>query len=288
MATRWQRLRARLTEPFRVTVQREETFEEVNAYSVNGANVLALALAAAVVCALLTFTLIAVTPLRTLLPGFGQLDERTELLALKRDLDAIEAEVSAQEAYTANVQRILVGDVDRYDEAAAAAPEPTFSDSALTVERIPEDEQLRRDVARARTRYTGGAGAGGVPLDQLQFGSPLAGAVSSAFDPTDRHFGVDVVAPAESPVKATLDGYVVEAGWSVATGNVIAVQHPGELISFYKHNSRLLKRRGEHVRRGEAIAIVGNSGTRTDGPHLHFELWHRGRPVNPVTLIDFE
>lgn len=288
MASRWQTLRARLVEPFRVTVQREETFEEVRTYSVNLANVAALIVSACVVTALLTYLLIAITPLRTLLPGFGRINERSELVELNRELRELQEQVDAQEAYTANVQRILVGDVSQYDEAAVAEAVPNFPDSSLRVDRIPEDEQLRQDVARARTRYADGPNSAGVPLDQLQLTPPLLGAVSSRFDPQDRHFGIDVVAPAESPVKATLDGYVVEASWTAQTGNVIAVQHANELISFYKHNSRLLKRRGERVRAGEAIAIVGNTGTRTDGPHLHFELWYRGQPLDPVGLIAFQ
>jgi len=288
MATSWQQLRTRLAEPFRVTVQREETFEEVNTYSVNVANLLAIGLAAGVAVALLTFAIVAVTPLRSLMPGYGQINERSELVELNRELRAIEEKVAAQEAYTANVQRILVGDVEQYDDAAEAPEVIKFPDSALNVARIPEDEALRQDVANSKVRYSVSSDGASVPLQELHFTAPLRGKVSAPFDPTDRHFGVDVVAPAKSPITSILDGYVVDAQWSLETGNVIAVQHPGELLSFYKHNSSLLKRRGERVQAGEAIAIIGNTGTRTDGPHLHFELWHRGQPVNPVSFVTFE
>ena len=288
MASKWQQMRARITEPFRVTVQREETFEEVNTYSVNLANLLLLAAAGATAVALLTVALIALTPLRTLMPGFGAINERSELVRLNRNLREIEAKVAAQEAYTSNVQRILVGDVSQYDDAAEAPATNLFPDSALHVDRIPEDEQLRQDVANSKTRYQGSTSSSGIPLDQLHLTAPIRGTVSSAFDPADRHFGIDVVAPANTPIKSTLDGYVIEAGWSLETGNVIAIQHPSELISFYKHNSELLKRRGDHVSAGEAIAVIGNTGTRTDGPHLHFELWHRGQAINPAAFVTFE
>ena len=291
MPDRWQTLRARLAEPFRITVIREETFEEVDTYSVNWANVLALAAAGVVAVALATFGVVAVTPLRTLLPGFGAIDERSELVQLNRELRELERTVGAQTAYTDNIQRVLVGDVSRYDEAAARAEGTAeFADSALTVERIPEDEALRQDVAGARTRYAeraGGGGGAGVPLGHLHFVAPLKGQVSSAFDAGDAHYGVDVVAPAGTAVKSALGGYVVQAGWTLEYGNVVAVQHAGDLLTFYKHNDRLLKRRGERVSAGEAIAVIGNTGTRTDGPHLHFELWYRGRPVNPVAFVSF-
>lgn len=287
MASKWQAFRERISEPYRVTVKREETFEEVKVYNVNKANLWALAIGAFLTIALLTFALIALTPIRTLLPGFGALNERSELVELNRQLREIEETVEAQNAYTTNVQRILVGDVEAYDEAAEASAE-TIPDSALQTDRIPEDEELRQAVASAKTRYQSTTAGSGVPLDQLHLTPPILGTVSSPFDPTDRHFGVDIVAPSDTPIKAMLDGYIVEAGWSPETGNVIGIQHAGDLITFYKHNSSLLKRTGDFVKAGEAIAIIGNTGTRTDGPHLHFELWHRGQPINPLGFVAFQ
>jgi len=287
MASKWQAFKERMSVPYRVTVKREETYEEVKAYNVNKTNLWALAVGTFLTIALLTFALIALTPLRTLLPGFGALNERSELVELNRQLREIEETVQAQNAYTTNVQRILVGDIEAYDEAAEASSE-AIPDSAIHTERIPEDEALRQAVASAKTRYQANATGAGVPLDQLHLTPPLLGTVSSPFDPTDRHFGVDIVAPSETPIKATLDGYVVDASWSLETGNVIAIQHAGDLLTFYKHNSSLLKRTGDFVKAGEAIAIIGNTGTRTDGPHLHFELWHRGQPINPVGFVAFQ
>jgi len=288
MPTKWQAFRDQMSEPFRVTVKREETFEEIKEYNVNKANLWALAIGAFLTISLLTFALIALTPLRTLLPGYGALNERSELVNLNRELRELEQTVDAQQAYTTNVQRILVGDIEAYDEAAEAASAAAIPDSAIHTERIPEDEELRQAVASAKTRYQSNAAGGGIPLDQLHLTPPLLGTISSPFDPTDRHFGIDVVAPSETPIKATLDGYVVEAGWSLETGNVIGIQHAGDLLSFYKHNSKVLKRTGDFVKAGEAIAIIGNTGTRTDGPHLHFELWHRGQPINPVGFVAFQ
>lgn len=287
MASKWQAFKERVSEPYRVTVKKEETFEEVKVYNVNKANLWALAVGIFLTVALITFAFIALTPIRTLLPGFGALNERTELVNLNRQLREIEETVNAQEAYTTNVQRILVGDVETYDEVAEANTE-AIPDSAIHTERIPEDEQLRQDVASAKTRYQSNTNNGGVPLDQLHLTSPLVGTVSSPFDPTDRHFGIDIVAPSETPIKATLDGYIVVAEWSPENGNVIGIQHAGDLLTFYKHNSSLLKRVGAFVKAGEAVAIIGNTGTRTDGPHLHFELWHRGQPINPVGFVAFQ
>ena len=287
----WPTLRARLADPLRVTVQREETFEEVGAYALTRGGVAALAGVAVAAVMLLTFGLAAATPLRYLLPATVG-EERRELRRLRRELAGLEAEAEAREAYTANVRRLLVGDVAAYDaaaaEAAAAAGDAAADEAALGVERVPEDERLRREVATSRARFTDvGGAAGAVPLSHLTLTSPLDGEVSAGFDAAARHFGVDVVAPAQTPIRAALDGHVVEAAWTQEFGNVIAVQHAGELLSLYKHNAALLKRVGDPVRAGEAIAVIGNTGERSDGPHLHFELWYRGRPVDPVAFVSF-
>ena len=280
-------LRKTLTQPYRVTVLQEGTYEKRGSYSVNLANLLAIAVGLFALLGLLFFSVIALTPLRQIVPGYGEANERAEVTALKSRLEEIEAELAANNAYTANIQRVLVGDTRGYDEAAEAYL-PDVDEDEAEVERIPEDQTLREEVATGRARSGPGLVEAGVPLDQMRLASPLTGRVSSEFDPTGRHFGIDVVAPAGAPVKTVLDGYVVEAGYTIETGNVIAVQHPGNLLSFYKHNSSLLKRTGDFVRAGEAIAVIGNTGTHTDGPHVHLELWHRGQPIDPGRYLRFE
>ncbi len=286
MPSRWHQLRTTLFRPFRVTVKREETFEVSGVYSVNIANLLSLAIGLLLLLGMFFFALVALTPLRKHVPGYGQADDRKEVVRLNRRLREIEGMMAANEKFTTNMQRVLVGDVESYNEAAAEyLPD---ADSAKTVERIPEDELLREEVATGRSRAGASAVEVGLPIDQMRLASPIDGSVSGGFDPTGRHFGVDVVAPSGSPVKTVLDGYVVEAGYSMETGNVIAIQHPGNLLSFYKHNASLLKRTGDFVRAGEAIAIIGNTGTHSDGPHVHIELWHRGQPINPGRYLRFD
>jgi murein DD-endopeptidase MepM/ murein hydrolase activator NlpD len=98
---------------------------------------------------------------------------------------------------------------------------------------------------------------------------------------------VDVVAKKDEPVKCVADGTVILSSWTNDTGHIIAIQHQGNLISVYKHNSVLLKKAGNFVRAGEIISVIGNSGELTTGPHLHFELWHNSNPVNPEIFVSF-
>jgi murein DD-endopeptidase MepM/ murein hydrolase activator NlpD len=116
---------------------------------------------------------------------------------------------------------------------------------------------------------------------------PITGVVTMPFDAKEKHFAVDVVAPMDTPVKAVANGTVIFSEWTADTGYVIILEHEGGLLSVYKHNGSLAKLQGTVVREGEVIASVGNTGELSTGPHLHFELWDNGNPVNPLDFVDF-
>jgi murein DD-endopeptidase MepM/ murein hydrolase activator NlpD len=124
-------------------------------------------------------------------------------------------------------------------------------------------------------------------LSQINFFPPLKGYVTAGFSSSEEHYGIDVVAPQDEPIKTILDGHVMLASWTLETGYVIGIQHDHNLVSFYKHNSVLLKKTGNFVKAGDAIAMQGSSGELTTGPHLHFELWHDGVALNPEDYIIF-
>ncbi|MBK8505637.1 MAG: M23 family metallopeptidase [Saprospiraceae bacterium] len=117
---------------------------------------------------------------------------------------------------------------------------------------------------------------------------PITGSISLEFDPQKDHFGIDINAAPNTAIKAIMSGFIIFSGWTLETGNTIGIQHDQNLISFYKHNSSLLKSTGTFVQAGEAVAIIGNTGTLSSGPHLHFELWQAGKPVDPTDYINFE
>jgi len=129
--------------------------------------------------------------------------------------------------------------------------------------------------------------AGNVQIYSQNFFKPLNGIITAKFAPLEKHYGIDIVAPHNDAVKSVLDGTVIMAAWTLETGYVIVIQHAGNLISVYKHNAVLLKQEGDFVKAGEPIAIAGNSGEISTGPHLHFELWYNGNPVNPTNYINF-
>jgi murein DD-endopeptidase MepM/ murein hydrolase activator NlpD len=251
--------------------------------------------------AILMALLIMFTPLKRYIPGFGDFRRDSEIALLTSKVADLEDEIKAHRAYNENFRKILVGDMSDFSEEAAKKTgqktETPVKDSGAVkqVERIDEDDELRAAVANGTFSGGGAATTLGLnallvreqPLEQLFFMPPVSGEVMSAFDLKKNHFGVDVASPKNTAVKAAADGVVISSGYTVETGYSIAIQHPNNVVTMYKHNSVLLKNAGIAVKAGEAIAIIGNSGEISTGPHLHFELWHKGRPVNPGDYINF-
>ena len=125
-----------------------------------------------------------------------------------------------------------------------------------------------------------------LPIEGVHFFTPLKGVISNGFNIAS-HPAVDITAPSGSVVKAALDGTVTYAGWSDEYGYTITLQHPGDILTTYKHNRKLSKKVGDKVSAGTAIAIVGNTGSLSNGDHLHFELWYKGEAVDPTMYISF-
>lgn len=291
--TRWERWK----DTYRLVVMNDETFQEVGSYRLSLLNVYTAISTLVVLVAIGVWLLIAYTPIKRMLPGYNS-GSNANLVQLYHDLDSLEQLTEAQAEYNESFRRMLVGEVE-YAPKEPPKTKPGQDTSAQAPGVNPEaEQQLRQSVEMENLRQTTGGNArksgssvnvspNEQPLEKLYFTAPISGSISAAFDKEKKHFGVDVVAPKNTPVKAVMDGWVIASDWTLETGNTIAIQHVNNIVSFYKHNSLLLKKAGNYVRAGEAIAIIGNTGELTDGPHLHFELWHRGKAVNPVDFVNF-
>jgi murein DD-endopeptidase MepM/ murein hydrolase activator NlpD len=122
---------------------------------------------------------------------------------------------------------------------------------------------------------------------QFLFFPPLEGFISDSFNLQTNHYGIDLVAKTGAKIKSIGEGTVIVSDWNPQTGYVLGIQHSEDFISFYKHCSVLLKNAGDIITTGENIAIIGNSGELSSGPHLHFELWKSGIPIDPSLYISF-
>ena len=213
-----------------------------------------------------------------------------ELLELRNKVLDMEKETKAQDLYITNLRQLISGEViiDTNQSQSLAID----LDSIKEVPRIDEDELLRNEIDLETQLNTIA-----IPvrsnqddsrtIEQLYLIPPVNGIISMEFNPELNHRGIDINAPSNTPIKSILDGYVIFSGWTLETGNTLGIQHGENLISFYKHNATLLKKTGSFVKAGEAVAIIGNSGTLSSGPHLHFELWLNGKPIDPTRYINF-
>ncbi len=287
----WTAFKEKLKNTYRLVVMNDESFEEVGSYKLSLLNLYVAISAAIVAVAILVFALIFFTPIKKFVPGYGDASSG-ELREINASLLELEDQLKAQETYTNSFRRMVTGDVEKEEDVKEVGNNTL--DTLQSVSRIKEDDILRKEVEedvklqQKKMVQSVSATPTEVPLEQLYFIPPITGIVSESFMPDKKHYGTDILAPKNTPVKAIMDGYVISADWTLETGNTIAIQHSNSIISFYKHNSALLKKIGNFVKAGEAVAIIGNTGTLSDGPHLHLELWHKGKPINPEDYIAFE
>ena len=280
------KLKRKLTNKYRLVIMNEDTFEEKASLTLTRMNVLTFVGSLVLFLIVLTIYLIAFTPLREYIPGYADVETKKQVKYLVQKADSLESELKAKSLYVQNIKNIVKGKdlIENYDEKVN--PKKDYKDIQFEVS--PEDSALRAQVAQEdqfnlwTTQPATSSGIAG-----FSFFTPLKGEVTAKFDLTEKHYGVDIVSMRNEPIKATLDGVVVFSSWTNDTGYVIALQHENNLVSLYKHNSVLLKKVGNTVKAGEVIAIVGNSGELTTGPHLHFELWYKGKPIDPQEYMVF-
>ncbi len=283
----------RLKETYRLVIMHNDTFKEVGSYKLNLLSLYILLSSIFVTLTFLVFCIVMYTPIKRYIPGYGDYNQQVKISALQSKIKKLEKETNAQNEYTQNIKKILIGDVET---AKGAQGKETKVDlpKTETVERIPEDEKLRKTLTSNIKKNNGTQAQARnftqleIPIENNYFISPIKGQVSSEFNPATKHFGIDLIAPKNTPVQAVKEGYVIMADWTLETGYTIAIQHNNNLVTFYKHNAGLLKQVGNYVKTGEPIAIIGNTGSQSSGPHLHLELWHNGKPIDPNTLINFK
>ena len=278
-----------LTNRYLLIIRNEENFAEKKTVSFNYARVLLLFTAFFVI--MLAIALYVVTSLlnQWLDPRFTQTLANRQIVQMSMAIDSMEQEMLAKEKYVQNIRLILEGQDSIYAALVEESDEiDLIKERALSSNYVEIDSQFRADYELDNTALVKFSSAESSELRDLYFFKPIEGIVSDYFDPSRDHYGTDIVAKENEPVKSIADGIVIFSSWTLESGYVIGIQHTkGNLISVYKHNSDLLKNVGSFVTGGEIIAIIGNTGELTSGPHLHFELWHKGGSVNPEDYIAF-
>ena len=285
----------RLQYQYRLLVLDDETLQEIKVVRWSLGTIIGAILSILLLVVVLTTLAIWYTPLRRMVPGYGDIKENREFIQLSNELEDLKTMLASQETYTAGLMKMLSEGkidpnfplervkVDRESTAGDSVEQSSGSHTSPMLSHDDNDFSLVKnlpvsDIESNKTVKS---------LDPLLFVPPIYGSVSAKFDPSIQHYGVDISGQRNSPIKTISHGIVISSDWTLEHGNMIMIQHDDNLISVYKHNSALLKRIGDVVKAGEAIAIIGNTGTLSTGPHLHFEMWYQGKPINPQAVINF-
>ncbi len=275
----------KLRNKYRLVVMNDSTFEEVFTYRLSRLNVFTLASLITIILLALGILLIALTPLREFIPNYpdGTMRRNIQINALM--IDSLEDELRIRDQYLNNLKNIISGRETEMHEPVIDTNihfeehiEGLTKDDSLFISQFEEDELYfysSENIPNAKD------------IGRIYFFPPVEGIITNKFNAEEKHYGIDIVAAPDEAVLASLNGTVIMATWTLETGNIIQIQHENDLISVYKHNSMLLKSAGNLVKAGEPVAIIGNSGELSTGPHLHFELWHKGCPVDPEKYIKF-
>lgn len=266
----------------------DETLEEKASLLLSPINVFVFAGTLIISLITLTIYVIAFTGLREYIPGYTDVTTKRKAVENIQRADTLELQLASQALYIENLKNILSGDIDKSISIDTLTSAQLY-DTIRSLKHSADDSLLRNELEQ-QDKYNLSVGnqPGTGSISNFYFFTPVKGTITTKFNTTEKHFGVDVVAAPDAVIKSALDGTVVMADWTAQTGYVIAIQHSNNLFSIYKHNSALMKSAGNVVKAGEVIAIIGNSGELTTGPHLHFELWYNGAPVNPTDYIAFE
>lgn len=274
-----------LKDHYRLIIYNDSTIQTVWSIKLTPIKVLTIGGLVAVLLIILTTIIIAYTPLRERIPGYPNAMVRKQIILNYMLVDSLENELNTRDNYLEKIRTLLKGDVpldESPENHSALKPHEVkfenFNADSIFQDKLIE-EKLRLSISDNPKRLPS--------IANIHFFTPLHGLITNKFSPKTEHLAVDIVGSQNARISSVLDGTVIFAGWTMDTGYSVFIQHANNIVSAYKHNAQVLKEVGDRVKAGEVIAIMGNSGELTTGPHLHFELWHNGIALDPLTYIEF-
>ena len=275
---------SKLLTKYRLVLLNDSTYEEKTSFKISRLNVFSALFALMFIIVLITSGILFFTPIREYIPGYSSTSLQKQANLLSYKTDSLRQIVFLNDQYINSLKKVLTGDLETIEYKQDSV---VYKDAMniQIIEKSKEDSILRQ-LVDSEDKYN----LANINKDRdfYLLTSPINGAVSQNYSIADDHLAIDISVDIGTPVKAVSNGRVILSEWTTQTGYVLIIDHGNDLISVYKHNSKLLKSQGEIVKQGEIIALSGNSGVLTSGPHLHFELWSEGFSIDPNTLINFE
>ena len=283
MAKKKSNLHRKLTHDYRLVIMNHGNLEVKLSFKLNRLRVFVLGSVAAFLLIGITILLIIFTPLKEYVPGYSSSKLRKKATNLTYKIDSLEQKIKRNDLYIKGVKALLSGDVKIPDIETTEIVQKNVTE-ILNLNASHQDSVFRRKVEEEdrfsvfkKIKHT-----------EIVFFSPVKGNVTNVFNSKNKHFAIDIAVEKNTPVKSVADGTVIFTGFIAETGYVMLIEHAQGFLSVYKHNTTLFKEQGDLILSGEVIASSGSTGSLTTGPHLHFELWSNGHPVNPLDFIDFE
>ena len=276
----------KLLSDYKVVISNEDTFEEKLSFRINKISTFVLFLTYSAIVILATIGIVFFTDVRELVPGYSPPKLLSQVVDLSKKADSLEKRINLDTQFYKSIEDVLSGNSDtiilrediskkiNLEEESFSLISPNLQDSVLRkyVEKQDEFNLTKNELI----------------VSDKTFFPPSRGSITQRFNINESHYAIDIAADIGSPVKSVLDGRIIFSEWSIDTGYVIIIDHGDNIISVYKHNSKALKDQNDFVNAGEIIALSGNQGNLSTGPHLHFELWNNGVPINPEIFLKFD
>lgn len=289
MANRTQKFLDRLKNKYKLVILNDETFEEKASFTLNRLNVFIVGSVLLVLLISIVTSLLIFTPLKEYIPGYADVSLRRDISEMSLKVDSLQMLVDANDQYIATIKSVIDGTVGTKDTINVNS-KPSLKDTTFRIGSKPEEDSLLRLMIEDQNQYGFAIKENNIKPSGIAgyaFFTPVKGIITEKYNPRKGHYGIDIAATKGLPIKSALEGTILFAGWTSDAGYVVVIQHANDLVSMYKHCSVVLKKVGNFVRSGEPIAIVGDTGELSNGPHLHFELWFKGNAVNPIDYINF-
>ena len=276
----------KLFNDYKVVVSSEDTFEEKFAFKASKINVFVLMLVYSVILISFTISIVFFTQLRELVPGYSSSDLLNRAIYLTQKTDSLERQIELNNKFYKSIEDVLSGKTDEFIERDNIPIDSSSNDKNLFSISPNSEDSILRNYVDSQDKFN--LTINELVIENKMFFSPIKGDITQTFNFEENHFAIDIAADIGTPVKSILDGKILFSEWSVDTGHVIIVDHGDNIVSVYKHNSKSLKEQNDFVQAGEVIAYSGNQGSLSSGPHLHFELWKNGTPIDPEPLLNLQ
>ena len=275
----------KLFNDYKVVVSSEDTFEEKFAFKASKISVFVLMLVYSTILISFTISIVFFTELRELVPGYSSSDLLNRAIYLTQKTDSLERQIELNNKFYKSIEDVLSGNTDVFIERDNITIDSSLNKKNFFSISPNSEDSILRNYVDSQDKFN--LTINELVIENKMFFSPIKGDITQTFNFEENHFAIDIAADIGTPVKSILDGKILFSEWSVDTGHVIIVDHGDNIVSVYKHNSKSLKEQNDFVQAGEVIAYSGNQGSLSSGPHLHFELWSDGNPIDPTNFINF-